>query len=121
MEKYEDLQILNFRRCGKTQRKRYIMNNKNLDKLAREYYESKLEALLEKLSEVDPEDERFEMLDEKFVKVLNEYRELDKSDRKKLDPNVFVPALFGMANLLITLNFEKTGCITTKAFSKFVR
>lgn len=76
--------------------------------------DKEIERLLSQLANTDP-------VKEDYVKISNNLKELtearSKYDRAALSPDMVVGIVANIAMILIVLNFEKTGVITSKAFS----
>ena len=122
MEKYENLQILNLRRCGKTQRKGYIMKTYVAKKEVKENYYVLINNVLDDLNQMKPGDEGYDEKIETLDKLMSKLNELETNTFcKGIDPNQIIDYASRLIGLAACLNFEKTGCITSKAFGKFLK
>jgi hypothetical protein len=73
-----------------------------------------IQRLTEKLKDEDPTNERYAMINNN-IKELCEAR--SKYDQAAINPNVVLQVAVNLIGLLVILNFEKTGTITSKALS----
>lgn len=77
--------------------------------------EKEIDNVLERMSD---ELEELETYDEmsKQLERLYKLKEVDKKDRKQIDPNVIISTLGSIACVLLIASFEQDGIFPTKCF-----
>ena len=76
--------------------------------------EEEIQKVLTRLSELEPTDDKYQPLVSR-LKELTEARERKSS--MTVSPDVLISAAVNIIGLILIMNFEKTGIITSKAFS----
>jgi hypothetical protein len=75
--------------------------------------DSEIERLVNKLAKLEPTDKEYSTIADN-IRVLTESRE--KKNSSDISNEAVLAAIVNVASLLIILNFERTGTITSKAF-----
>ena len=89
---------------------------------AKENYYVLINNVLADLNQMKPGDEGYDERIETLDKLMSKLNELEtKTFCKGIDPNQVIASASNLIGLVACLNFEKTGCITSKAFGKFLK